>query len=283
MQSSIAVPDFLKWAYKSDAIRSVFKMIHYIHSIKSWVEPFSISLKGHSVFRAFQLVSDNMAKNISLMYKENSLCSQWLRIDGNANVGIFIFQAFSVVTMNPLLVTPKDLEARIISDLLCSPAIVKDLDAANKEWYLQLYADSKFYLVDLSSSNFFNLGPFYAVPEEPVVYGPNINKFIEVDTIQQHLIRYGILEKDIGSVVIANLAFGDFPFTLGIVHQVQDQLLEIIPYEQSVSDLSLSWIKMPSLIQTISKDTILQKQVTFTQKLILKKRWKIFVKNYYNL
>jgi hypothetical protein len=94
---------------------------------------------------------------------------------------------------------------------------VKNLDSINKEFYLQLYADTKFYLVDQPSSNFVNLGPFYSVPEELPVYGPLINKFIEVDIIQQHLIRYGILESDINSDIITNLSFGDFPFTLDSV------------------------------------------------------------------
>jgi hypothetical protein len=79
------------------------------------------------------------------------------------------------------------------------------------------------------------------------------------------------LETDISSVVIANIPFGNFPFTLGIIDQVNDQLLQIIPYEQSISDLSLSWTKIPSLVLTILKDKIIQKQITFTQKIVIKK------------
>jgi hypothetical protein len=92
-----------------------------------------------------------------------------------------------------------------------------------------------------------------------LVYKLHINKFIEVDIIQQHLIHYGILETDISSVVIANIPFGNFPFTLGIIDQVDDQLLQIIPYGQSISDLSSAWTKIPSLVLIISKDKIIQK------------------------
>jgi hypothetical protein len=109
--------------------------------------PFSISLKEHSIFRAFKLVSDITAKNISLQYKENSLLFEWMEINGMKNVGIFFFHSFPRITITLSFVAPKELKARIISDLLSSLAIVKNLDSANKEFYLQLYVNTKFYLI----------------------------------------------------------------------------------------------------------------------------------------
>jgi hypothetical protein len=35
LQSSLAVSDFLKWAYKSDATKSAFKMVHFMYAMKS--------------------------------------------------------------------------------------------------------------------------------------------------------------------------------------------------------------------------------------------------------
>jgi hypothetical protein len=64
---------------------------------------------------------------------------------------------------------------------------------------------------------------------------------------------------------------------------VENNLIQIIPYGQSISDLSLSWVKMPSLVHTISKNKIIQKEITFTQKMVLKKRWKTFLVNYFDL
>jgi hypothetical protein len=145
-----------------------------------------------------------------------------MEINGMENVGILFFHSFSKITIIPSFVASKELKAKIISDLLSSSAIVKDLNSANKEFYLQLYANTKFYLVDQLLQNFVNLGLFYNVSEEMLVYGPHINKFIEIDIIQQHFIRYGILETDIGSVVIANIPFGNFPFTSGIIDQIDD-------------------------------------------------------------
>jgi hypothetical protein len=157
------------------------------------------------------------------------------------------------------------------------------LDVKNKERYLNLYLNSKFYLVGSLLSNFFKLGPFYIVPEKPIVYQPHINKFIDVDIIQQHLIRFGIVRGDIRSIIIAKVAFGNFSFILGIINKVQEDSVQIISFGQSVSDLSLSWIEMPSFMVHISKDRIVQKNITFTQKMILKKRWKTFLINYFKL
>jgi hypothetical protein len=174
LQLSIAVPDFFKWTYKLDDIRSEFKIVHYIYSIKFWLAPFSISLKEHSVFRAFKLVYDITAKNISLQYKKNSLLFEWMKINGMKNVGILFFHFFPGIIITLSFVASKELKAKIISDLLSSSAIVKDLDSANKEFSLQLYTDTKFYLVDQSKQNFLNLEPFHNVLEEMPVYGPHI-------------------------------------------------------------------------------------------------------------
>jgi hypothetical protein len=93
-------------------------MVHFIYAIKSWMEPFSVSFKEHSMFRAFKLDQNLPAKNISLLYKESSLCDGWLEINEMANVGILFFHFFSEVTINPNLVEPKDLDRNIIMDLL---------------------------------------------------------------------------------------------------------------------------------------------------------------------
>jgi hypothetical protein len=97
------------------------------------------------------------------------------------------------------------------------------------------------------------------------------------------LIRFGIIREDIGSIIIAKVSFGNFPFTIGMVNEVEQNLVQIIPFGQSVCDLSLPWIEMPSLMVQISKDRIVQKNITFTQKIVLKKKWKTFVINYFKL
>jgi hypothetical protein len=94
-------------------------------------------------------------------------------------------------------------------------------------------------LISSLLSNFFKLGPFYIVPEEPTVYGSHINKFIDIDIIQQHLIRFGIVRGDIGSIIIAKVSFGNFSFTIGTINEVEQNSIQIIPFGQSVCDLSL--------------------------------------------
>jgi hypothetical protein len=133
-------------------------MVHFIHAIKSWMELFSVSLKEHSIFRAFKLNQNIPAKNISLCYKESSLCNEWLEINVT-NVGILLFHSFPEFTMNPNLVEPKELNRNTIMNLLNISAIVKDLDVQNKEWYLNLYSNSKFYLVS-SIIKFFQIRTF---------------------------------------------------------------------------------------------------------------------------
>jgi hypothetical protein len=119
--------------YKFDTIRPAFKMVHFIHAMKSWMEPFSIFLKGHSMFRTFKLNQDIPAKNISLCYKENFLCNEWLEINAMTNVGILLFHSFLEVTMNSNLVEPKKLDRNTIMDFLNTFAIVKNLDVQNKK------------------------------------------------------------------------------------------------------------------------------------------------------
>jgi hypothetical protein len=97
------------------------------------------------------------------------------------------------------------------------------------------------------------------------------------------LIRFGIVRGDIGSIIIAKFSFGNFSFTIGIINEIEQNLVQIIPFGQSVCGLSLPWIEMPSLMVQISKDKIVQKNITFTQKMVLKKKWKTFVINYFKL
>jgi hypothetical protein len=68
-----------------------------------------------------------------------------------------------------------------------------------------------------------------------------------------------------------------------MINEVEQNLVQIISFGQSVYNLSLLWIKMPSLMVQISKDRIIQKNITFIQKIVLKKKWKTFVINYFKL
>jgi hypothetical protein len=76
-------------------------------------------------------------------------------------------------------------------------------------------------LVGSLLSNFFKLGPFYIISEELIVYQPHINKFIDINIIQQHLIRFGIVRGNIGSIIIAKVAFGNFPFIFSMINKIR--------------------------------------------------------------
>jgi hypothetical protein len=62
-----------------------------------------------------------------------------------------------------------------------------------------------------------------------------------------------------------------------MIKKIQENSVDFIPFEQSVSDFSLLWIEIASLIVHILKDRFVQKNITFTQKMILKKDGKLFL------
>jgi hypothetical protein len=72
--------------------------------------------------------------------------------------------------------------------------------------------------------------------------------------------------------IIGNVTFDNFFFTLNTIHKIEDNLVQIISYKQSFSDLFLLWIEMLFLIHHISKNRI-----------ILKKQWKIILNSFQNI
>jgi hypothetical protein len=104
-----------------------------MYAMKSWMELFSVSFKGHSIFRTFKLNQNIPAKNISLHYKESSLCNEWLGINAMVNVEILFFSFFSRGYNEFKFGGTKRLDRNTILDLLNISAIIKNLDVQNKK------------------------------------------------------------------------------------------------------------------------------------------------------
>jgi hypothetical protein len=123
----------------------------------------------------------------------------------------------------------------------------------------------------------------HIAPEIPDV--PNdVNMIITVDDVQQHLLRFGIVDSDIGSMVILDLACGNQPFMLAEVVSVQDLTFKMIPYVQGEPfDFNAKWTKASGLACSASKSKVLAKGVTLTKTGSLKRRWKLFLKQQFQV
>ena len=258
-------------------------MVQYCYEIKSWIKNFGVSLKGHSSFRAFHLQYDLQASNISLFYKLNSLSPNWIGSAENNSVGILLFSFLPDVNDSPEECTIKELDCKIISTFMSNSGIVENLDTANKEYYLILQTNSIFYINQQATFPFFSLGTYIHIAHEIAVLPNDVNLMITVDDVQQHLLCFGIVDQDIGSLVILDLACGTQSFTLAEVVSVQDITFKIIPYVQQNFDLNKEWTKVSSLASSVSKSKVLAKRVTLTKHGILKKRWKSFLQQKFQL
>ncbi len=70
--------------------------------------------------------------------------------------------------------------------------------------------------------HFFSLGSWYHIPAEPVPIPPGMNNVITTDQLQQHLMRYGATQEDIGCIILLDLPCGPFPFTVGRLFNLND-------------------------------------------------------------
>jgi hypothetical protein len=257
-------------------------MVQTCFAIKDWIKYFGISLKGHSVFRAFSLLQETNIGNVSLFYKQSSLDQSWIGLQDNSLLGILIFESFPEVDDGPDQIQPLELDIVLINKLLHTNSITEHLDIHNKEYYLQLQSNTKCFLVSVEKQSFLSYGTYYDNYISTIVAPPNITTFIDIDVIQQHLLRYGVVSEDIGSMVFADMKCGDWNFTLAEITEVGDLTITIIPWIQQIYNLDFEWQRMDSLKCEILKSLIIAKEVHLTQKNILKKKWKNFLKNHYD-
>ena len=258
-------------------------MVQYCYQIKNWISTFGVSLRDHSSFRAFHLQYDLQASNISLFYKINSLASDWIGSSENNSVGILLFSFLPDVDDSSEESTIEKLDCCIISKFMTHSSIVENLDTVNLEYYLILQTNFTFYIDQQAKFPFFSLGSYLHVASEIPAIPNDANIVITVDDVEQHLLRFGIVYDDIGSLVILDFPCGSQPFTLAEVVSVQDTTLKMVPYVQQSFDLSKEWTKASPLAHSISKNKVLAKHVTLTKHGILKKRWKSFLQQKFQL
>ena len=286
LASPLVVPEFVEWAYQNESKRPHFQMVHHCYKFKDWLQNFGVTMKEHTEFRSFKMDLEKVSvnSNITLLYKSSSLDVDWNGLSSEDKNGIIVFHSFPNVEQSPNLYDPQELDLDLINNLLNNSSITNNLDPESHEFYLQLQTNSFFYFSSTSSQQLFHLGPYHVLDNPPITYAPNVNNFITTDFIQQHLLRYSVVESDINSNIVVNLHCGNFPFYLAKVVEIKEDLVVCNPFVQhGTFTFDNKWFQLCYAPQTISKDKIIAKGVTFTQNMTLKKKWKIYLKNTYNL
>jgi hypothetical protein len=103
------------------------------------------------------------------------------------------------------------------------------LNVNNKEYYLQLENNTKYFLVPIENQPFLTFGFLNDNYISTIVSPANITTFIDINLIQQHLLRFGVVDKDISSLVFADIKCGDWNFILAEIIEVGGLTVTIIP------------------------------------------------------
>jgi hypothetical protein len=123
-------------------------------------------MKGYSQFRTFQLNYNVTANNVALFYKQSSLDISWNSLNSASIFGILLFHKFSHVINMLQLLNLQNLDVDLIQNLLNNISITQSLNIQNKEFYLYLLADTKFYLDQIPKVSIFSLELFFEVQIE---------------------------------------------------------------------------------------------------------------------
>ena len=285
--SPVAVTNFLNWAYPDENKRPQFQMVQYCHDFKNWFKKYKTSLKGHSQFRAFKFILEKVQLDlsVSMFYKNNSLEETWKEIQTSNNNGILLFSSFPDISENPLLIPPKPLDLELIKDLIKNPSITNSFETSCTEFYLYLQSNSTFYLIEDPPEFLFSFGFFFTQMEKVVYNSEGLNREITTDEIEQHFLRYGIQNTDVGSIVIVNIPIRVSTFYFGHIVQINEFSVKIHPVVQRSEQWNLDekWEELSKVTVEISMEKILAKDVKFTKTFILTKKWKNYLKIQYNL
>ena len=223
--------------------------------------------------------------NVSLFYKSTSLEETWKEISSSNNNGILLFSSFPDVSENPPLIPPKPLDMDLIKDLIKNPSITASFDTSCSEFYLCLQSNSTFYFTEDPPEYLFSVGSFFTQIEKVAYNSEGLNREITTDEIEQHFLRYGIQESDVGSIVIVNIPTRVSRFYFGRILQINEFSVHIHPLVQREEEWNLDekWEQLSKVTVEISMDKILAKDVKFTKTFILTKKWKNYLKIQYNL
>jgi hypothetical protein len=113
-------------------------------------------MKNHSQFRTFKLNYDFYANNVALFYKQSSLDISWSSLNFVSIFGILLFHKFPNVINMLKLLNPQILSVNLIQNLLNNSSITQLLNIENKEFYLHLLADTKFYWIKWQNNQVFH-------------------------------------------------------------------------------------------------------------------------------
>jgi hypothetical protein len=195
-----------------------------------------------------------------------------------------LFTEIPDITESPQHLIPNDFDSNLIQTLLNTSSIIAYFDTNIKSYYLQLFSNSTFYIIDPSINQIFSFGPHYNNNNISNLSSKKTQEIgITVDELQQHFLRNGIVQEDIGSNVIINMQCGQLPFTLGKIKKVTNQQVTISIYNQQNIGLDEEWQLLNSFTKKVSKESCLIKGIEFTKNMVLKKKWKIYLEKNYEI
>jgi hypothetical protein len=150
----------------------------------------------------------------SLFYKISLLDQNWIGLEHNNLFGILIFEIFPGINDNSDQIQPMELNIIIINKLLHTSSITEHLDNSNKEYYLQLQSNTKYFLILVENQPFLSFGFYYDNYISTIVIPSNVIIFIDTDLIQQYFLQFRVVEENISLMVFTDINCGNWNFTL---------------------------------------------------------------------
>jgi hypothetical protein len=144
-------------------------------------------------------------------------------------------------------------------------------------------SDNFFYIKPIYISVFLEYGPFKN--DDDVIDNAILDKrhfTITVDEVQQFLMYNSITADDYDSLILLDVECNDFPFTLGQVVDVDDELVTLELWISSSNNILGPWSIIPNFMKQYPKSFCFCKAVQLTQKNMLKKRFYTIISNKYN-
>ena len=173
----------------------------------------------------------------------------------------------------------KPLTEGLVQNFLHQPSISDYLDTANKQWYLRLTVNNSFYF-ESSSTSFFSIeGPLINFQQLQVQQQEKkMDYSISVDNILQALLTEGIVEKDVGSFILADIKCGEASFLVGKVLRIKDSQMLVSIYYGEYEGVKTQYNVIPEKRKWIPKTSIFRKKMELSKKRTLKKDFQTILK-----
>ena len=145
-------------------------MIETVFDVKNFLQDYGNHFTGHSKLRSFHITKQN--DQIVFFYKSSSLALEWKGLntdDSNlnweendgSNLGIILFHTFPNATKVPSIIEPVDLDTKVINGFLLNEGITRHFSTEDKNFFVRLFANSRFYFEGLNIPSFPGIGLFW--------------------------------------------------------------------------------------------------------------------------